>query len=139
VVALHVLAVPAAIILATLLGLAWAAAAGHTTVDLALNETMFVVVHFHVGLLLLAWVAACTFVSWRYGVVSTPLRIGLVVTAVHFVVALGLWLGGAPEPPVALRPHVGWTYLLSAATGFLLVAIGLILSLVRTLNSAKTS
>jgi len=23
---------------------------------------------------------------------------GLVVAAVHFVVAMGLWLGGAPEP-----------------------------------------
>jgi len=143
VIAVHLGALPAGVVLAILMATAFHAADTRAEVELELHDTFIVVAHSHATLLLGVCVALGTLVVRRYGTMNWLIVASWVIFGVHLLSALLPWRPAATTPTepgvfhALLPPHLwhGYVYVHSAFTGFLALTSGVWTSMLRTLHA----
>jgi hypothetical protein len=140
IVAAHLGAIPAALVVALAVAIAMPTPTG---VDVHLHDTFFVVGHFHATVVLCACVLAVTGVALRYGAMNAMLIAAWVLLVVHLASALlpplrrGSVAAADSSVVVAAlpaHPGLGYLYLFSALAGLFAVLLGLAISLWRGLG-----
>ena len=143
VVLVHAVALPVAGLLALALVAVFPTTISKEAVEVALQDTYFVVAHFHATSLLSASVLVASFVAYRYGHLNWLFGVAWAFLVVHLITLVFPWAtpaAAAPEPDtfnVLLPTHPGSLYIHvgSALAGLLATLLGLIMSLIRALKS----
>jgi heme/copper-type cytochrome/quinol oxidase subunit 1 len=119
----HIGALPVAILLAVLAGLAFP---GHRAADLQLHDTFFVVAHFHTTVVLAVTVLVATVVAYRYGAINLAIIVAWPLLVIHFASSF-------------LRETIGGLYSLTALACFLAVVVGMVISLWRSVRRREST
>jgi heme/copper-type cytochrome/quinol oxidase subunit 1 len=122
VITVHIAALPVAILVSALVGLAlpW-----HRAADVQLQDTFFVVAHFHLTVALAVSVLVATLVVYRYGEINLLIRAAWALLIIHVAFA-------------SVR-EIGVPYVSTALTCFLAVALGMVLSLWRRIRHDEST
>jgi hypothetical protein len=144
VVAMHLLAVPVALVLAVGIALLLPPVVSERGVELALHDTYFVVAHFRASIVFGCCVVVATLVAWRSHSLNWALYAAAGCLVIHMAATLVAWhvssdvLGAGPGtvtivPPA--YPGSAYLYLGSALAGLAATLVGLLVSLIRALQS----
>jgi heme/copper-type cytochrome/quinol oxidase subunit 1 len=138
VIAMHVLALPAAVLVSLVLVVVLPSARG---VEHALHDTYFVVAHFHASAVLGSTVAVVTLVAYACGGMNWLLRTGWGLLVVHLAAAFIPWgppslesVGGTVSIVPPSSPGLAHAYIASAVVGFVVAVGGLLMSAVKALR-----
>jgi hypothetical protein len=138
IVAMHLLAPPAAIVLSAFINILMPESVSQAAVRQELNDTYWVVADFHLAGVVIAFALLTTVVAIFYRSFNWSLGLAWVACVLHVTSVLAHWgaAGGAVPPS---HPGGASVYLGSALIALAATLLGLVLSLSRTLQSARPS
>ena len=140
----HALALPAGLLLSLMVAIVLPPIVPQRAVSIALNDTYFVVAHFHASVVLASFLLVVSVLAYRCHSLNWAVHAAWAFLLLHVVAALVAWrvsvILGADEPATLsfvppAYPGTAYLYLGSAAVGLGLTLIGLLVSLVRALQS----
>lgn len=138
IIAAHLAALPVALLLSVALAVA---VPSLQAVDIHLNDTFFVVAHFHATILLGVSALVVTLVASRYGSINPLIVASWAFVITHVASAALPWLRRGsidPGPGVVTtlpsHPGLGYLYIASALMGLLTVMLGMVVSLLKVLR-----
>jgi len=143
VVASHVFALPAGLLVSLIVAILMPRIVAERAVSVSLNDSYFVVAHFHASTLLAGSLLVVTFVAHKCHGLNWALHAAWASLLLHAVAAIVAWrvsvsLTQGPAtvsfvPPA--YPGLAYLYLGSAGAGLVLTLLALLVSLVRALQS----
>jgi heme/copper-type cytochrome/quinol oxidase subunit 1 len=118
----HIAAIPVAMLLAMLVGLALP---GHRVTDVQLHDTFFVVAHFHTTVVVAVTVLVATVVAYRYGAINLAILVAWPLLVIH---CASSFLG-----------ERGGLHFFAALACFLAVVVGMVISLWRSVRREEST